>query len=132
MGLQNYAAAEEVLKEAISLAPDFMQARLNLARCYYESDRWRESTEELEKVVEIDPDHGVAHMNLAILYRFFLLDKEQAKIHSHRAIELGLAEEMADHAARAIKDYERRHPEPQKGMPRMPQLPGQNLGSPLP
>ena len=121
MGLKDYDAAEEVLQKAISLDPDFMQARLNLARCYYEADQWEKSVEELEKVVYMDPDNGIAHMNLAIIYKLFLLENEQASIHSRRAIELGYAEKLADHMGMAIKEYKKKYPVPGEGLPPPPE-----------
>jgi tetratricopeptide (TPR) repeat protein len=58
-----YQDAENLLRRAIELAPQFSAARANLALVLYRTNRAPEALEELAKVTEDDPDN-VGHANL--------------------------------------------------------------------
>ena len=58
-----YADAENLLRRAIELAPDFTPARANLALVLYRTNRAAEALEELQRVTADDPDN-VGHANL--------------------------------------------------------------------
>lgn len=58
-----YADAENLLRRAIELAPQFTPARANLALVLYRTNRAPEALEELAKVTADDPDN-VGHANL--------------------------------------------------------------------
>ena len=58
-----YTDAENLLRRAIELAPQFTPARANLALVLYRTNRAPEALEELAKVTADDPDN-VGHANL--------------------------------------------------------------------
>ena len=58
-----YADAENLLRRAIELAPNFTPARANLALVLYRTNRAAEALEELQRVTADDPDN-VGHANL--------------------------------------------------------------------
>ncbi len=64
-----YEEAAELCVKGLSYHPDYISARLFLAKLRLEKNRSAEAAEELKKVTEIDPDNIMAHTLLEGIYR---------------------------------------------------------------
>jgi len=74
-----YTDAENLLRRAIELAPDFTPARANLALVLYRTNRASEALEELARVTAQDPDNaGVANLQAAAFGRIGEFDEALA------------------------------------------------------
>ncbi len=74
-----YQDAENLLRRAIELAPDFTPARANLALVLYRTERVTEALEELAQVTAEDPDNaGVANLQAAAYGRVGEFDEALA------------------------------------------------------
>ncbi|MEI6641419.1 MAG: sulfotransferase [Novosphingobium sp.] len=74
-----YQDAENLLRRAIELAPDFTPARANLALVLYRTERVTEALEELARVTSEDPDNlGVANLQAAVFGRIGEFDEALA------------------------------------------------------
>jgi len=59
--------AEQCLREAIGLRPDFAEAHANLGLLLDQSGRKAEAEEHYRRSLAIDPDAGQVHLNLAVM-----------------------------------------------------------------
>ncbi|WP_421848251.1 sulfotransferase [Novosphingobium sp.] len=74
-----YQDAENLLRRAIELAPEFTPARANLALVLYRTERVTEALEELAQVTAEDPDNpGVANLQAAAFGRVGEFDEALA------------------------------------------------------
>jgi len=74
-----YQDAENLLRRAIELAPDFTPARANLALVLYRTERVTEALEELARVTAEDPENaGVANLQAAAYGRIGEFDEALA------------------------------------------------------
>lgn len=74
-----YTDAENLLRRAIELAPDFTPARANLALVLYRTDRVPEALEELAQVTAEDPENpGIANLQAAAFGRIGEFDEALA------------------------------------------------------
>jgi len=55
-----HESAEEALQKAIEIEPGFLDARLNLSLFYVDTGRPEKAREQLRRILEIDPAHGMA------------------------------------------------------------------------
>lgn len=70
--------AIEAFARCIEIAPDFLEARMQLASTYFNSSQFDEALEQFELVVRYDPYLADAHYYLSVLYeRNGDLDKAQ-------------------------------------------------------
>lgn len=60
--------AIEALTQSVAIAPDFAEARLQLATLYYESALFEQALEHFETAVRFDPWLAPAHYYLSFLY----------------------------------------------------------------
>lgn len=63
-----YTEAVEELKEALRLAPAYVEARNNLAVAYDNMGRYDDALMELQQAVRLNPEYTEAHGNLGNLY----------------------------------------------------------------
>lgn len=83
-----YQDAENLLRRAIELAPDFTAARANLALVLYRTNRAGEALEELARVSAEDPDNiGVSNLQAAAYGRIGEFDEALA-LYAHVLKEL--------------------------------------------
>jgi tetratricopeptide (TPR) repeat protein len=74
-----YRDAENLLRRAVELAPAFTMARANLALVLYRQNRPAEAIEELNRVMEEDPDNpGHANLQAAAMGRVGAFDEALA------------------------------------------------------
>lgn len=74
-----YTDAENLLRRAIELAPDFTPARANLALVLYRTNRAAEALDELQRVTADDPDNpGHANLQAAAFGRIGEFDEALA------------------------------------------------------
>ena len=64
--LQQLNHAIEAVRRSIQLAPDSARGYVLLAICYQTQGRFDEAIRELEKALELDPNHGQANHHLAV------------------------------------------------------------------
>jgi Flp pilus assembly protein TadD len=55
-------------EKALSLRPDFPEARNNLAMAYAADRQYDRALAELQKLIELDPDTPSTYYNIAVLY----------------------------------------------------------------
>ena len=69
MGQKEFADAEEMLLRMRGETPDDVGVLTNLGIVYAHTARLDESTEALERAIELDPRNAIAHNELGITYR---------------------------------------------------------------
>jgi Tfp pilus assembly protein PilF len=57
--------AQERYHQVLTLDPNYLPARIGLARCFIQSNRLPEACEQLEKVLQVDKDHTEANLLMA-------------------------------------------------------------------
>jgi Flp pilus assembly protein TadD len=62
-----YRESVQTLPEAVTLSPNFTEARYQLAVALHESGDDKKSEESFRDVLKLDPDHASAHLNLGRL-----------------------------------------------------------------
>ena len=87
--------AETKLKQAIRAWPKNKRAYDVLAQLYLGQNRAREAEAMLLTSVSIDPNYGVGHANLAVLYTV-MKQPEKSVAHLNRAIQLGVRGPVID------------------------------------
>ena len=87
--LGDLAGAEKMLRKAIQSWPMNKFAYDSLAQVLAAQDKRPEAIEMLKKTVLIDPNYGVGHANLAMIYSSLNQTKKSLE-HLNRAIELGV------------------------------------------
>ncbi|MCH7768881.1 MAG: tetratricopeptide repeat protein, partial [Nitrospinae bacterium] len=75
-------------QRAIELQPASAEYHFNLASLYGQQRRFRETIEELERTVGIDPSMAVAHKNLGLLYWKTMRDAVRARHHLKRVLDI--------------------------------------------
>jgi tetratricopeptide (TPR) repeat protein len=68
-GLGNYAAAEPLLRQAVTLNPNHYEARYNLGFVLAKLGKPREARPQLEKALQLDPSSSEAQFQLATVLR---------------------------------------------------------------
>lgn len=62
------AEPEDLLRKAIALRSDYWPAHYALHEILFDQRKWPEAAAELERTVELNPEHGAAHFRLAQVY----------------------------------------------------------------
>ena len=68
-GNENSADAIAKLRKAISLSPNFPQARYELGKALIQAGQTAEAIQQLNKSLELDPDLAQSHYQLARIYK---------------------------------------------------------------
>lgn len=74
--LQEYAFAIQEYNKALSIEPDYADARRNLARVYYVQKKFLKAVEHYEKLIELDPQDLDLYMLTASAYEKMGSDTE--------------------------------------------------------
>ena len=77
-------------RTALDLEPDRIGALFEVAMLLAREQDFAGAIDEMDRVLELDPDHAVAHERLAI-WHYYLDDFNAAREHSARAEALGHA-----------------------------------------
>lgn len=104
MRMADWDRAVVFWKRALAVDPLQEQALNGLGVAYYNLDQFSESAEQFERIVEMRPDSHRAHFNLGMLYKHYLGDPQQARMHFELVLELdpgeeGLAERIQEQLA---------------------------------
>ena len=104
MRITSWSDAVVFWKRALAVDPLQEQALNGLGVAYYNLDQFSESAEQFERIVEMRPDSYRAHFNLGMLYKHYLGDPQQARMHFELVLELdpgeeGLAERIQEQLA---------------------------------
>lgn len=59
--------AEQAYRYSLDLAPESVSTRFNLALLLQQTSRQKEAKEELDRLLEIEPNHGWAHYQLGVI-----------------------------------------------------------------
>jgi len=105
------------LDEAIALKPDFVDALRDRAMCYYKLNEFAQASEDLDKVIEKQPEEPKGHFYKAICIINSTKDYPAALEEANRALQLdpelagayhirGIANTQLGHFHNAIKDYD--------------------------
>ncbi len=108
--------AEQYYKSAISLRPNSVEARYNLAMYYQENRRFEDALSIYEDILEIDSENASAAFNSGYIYLEYMQDYKNAEIWFTEAIEKlpyyfqaffnrGLCRESMDDLEGALNDY---------------------------
>jgi tetratricopeptide (TPR) repeat protein len=73
---------------ALAIEPDSINARYNFALALKQAGYAQDAAEQLERILVAKPDESRAHLSLANLYAQQLNDREKARIHYLRLLEL--------------------------------------------
>lgn len=107
--------AVEAYQHAISSAPDWAEAHINLGTALFQLERWEESRKAFSLAAELDPASALAHFNLGCASD--RLGEPEAAIREFRAailhapqmadahLNLGLVYEKTDQGADAMHHY---------------------------
>tara|TARA_Y100001968_G_scaffold4538_1_gene4045 strand:- start:16379 stop:18823 length:2445 start_codon:yes stop_codon:yes gene_type:complete len=79
--------AEELLRKAIVLKPDFIEAYSNLSNLLKDLGRYKEAESEARKAIQINPYYFNAHLNLGVILKD-LGRFEEAELATREAIKL--------------------------------------------
>ena len=83
----NSQGALEPLRQAIRIRPDYIPARVLLARALMNLEQFRDALRELNATVERDPKHPQPHLLLSQIY-FRLGDERRAKVEKDLSLKL--------------------------------------------
>jgi len=81
-------AAIFILEKGTKINPDFYPLWHNLGIAYEHAERWEDAIKSYKKVLEIAPDYDQPHLRLTIIYAKYKIDKERAKDHWQKYLEL--------------------------------------------
>lgn len=85
--------ARELYRRALELAPDHVDARINLGRLHHEDGQLPEARRQYERALETNPDHPTAAYNLGVVLED--LGQLDEAIHAYRRA-IAVDPEMAD------------------------------------
>ena len=85
--LNKYIEAENLLRKAIELKPDYAIAHTNLGSLLIKIGKSNEAKSSLQKAIELNPDYAIAHANLGDALRS-LNELKKAELSLQKAIEL--------------------------------------------
>ncbi|MEE9130221.1 MAG: tetratricopeptide repeat protein [Phycisphaerales bacterium] len=83
-----YALA--AFRSAVEIDPDFVEARFSLAITLSMINELDSAIEHMQRVVQLDPEHGLAHERLAV-WHYYAQDYAKAWQETHSAQDLGHA-----------------------------------------
>ena len=98
----NYSKAQQYLKEALTLRPDFFFARLNLGRAYLATGQLNEARKTLEKAAEQSPQNPALLLEMGRTYRL-LGDYRSATLALKGVIELSEEADLAIAASEELR-----------------------------
>lgn len=98
----DYAQARKYLEEALELKPDFVIARLNLARTFLATGRFHQALALLEELASEDPKNPVVLIELGKTYRL-LGDYNNARLALRGAIQFSEDSDLALKASEELK-----------------------------
>ena len=88
MRMGSWERAAVFWKRSIGLDPSLERALNGLGVAHYNMDQYHESAEQFERIVELNSENHRAHFNLGMLYKHYLEEPEQARVHFERVLEL--------------------------------------------
>lgn len=109
MRMGSWERAAVFWKRSIALDSSLERALNGLGVAHYNMDQYPESAEQFERIVDLNPDNHRAHFNLGMLYKHYLDNPEQARIHFERVLELEpddleLMERIRDELSESVRD----------------------------
>jgi tetratricopeptide (TPR) repeat protein len=93
--------AADSYRRALALQPYHISARFNLALLEYKRGADASAAAELEKILQSEPGHAKAHFLLGVIYSGRLDDKERARQHYRRYLQL----DPDDRNAPAVREW---------------------------
>jgi tetratricopeptide (TPR) repeat protein len=87
-------AALTAYRQAVEVAPQWSEGRINLGKAYFRGNRLEEAQAEFERVVREAPDNKDAHLSLSEAY-LARGQWERAAVAAGRAVELGASDSRA-------------------------------------
>ena len=100
--LGNYTKAEEYLRKALEIVPNFEMAQLNLGRTYMATGRVRDALKLFEEAAQNDPKNPALLLELGKAYRL-LGDYGSARLALKGAIEFAEDKDLALEASNELK-----------------------------
>ena len=91
-----------VLEKGTQIKPDFFPLYQNLGVAHGHAEDYQKAIENYEKVIELEASYNQPHLRLAIIYAKSKVDKEKARIHWDKYLELTLRPEE-----KYVKEMER-------------------------
>lgn len=71
-----WADEVEIWQDAVDKYPSLVRPRNNLAKAFFDAEKWEEARVQLEEAVSLDPDYWKAYLNLA---NYYLHEKDYRK-----------------------------------------------------
>lgn len=93
MRMASWDRAAAFWKRALAIDPDQVSALNGLGVAYYNLDQFTESAQQFQRIIAMQPDNHRAHFNLGMLYKHYLDEPDQARLHFERVLELDPGEE---------------------------------------
>jgi len=95
--------AEPVLRAAIRQLPNNPSTYNSLAQVYLRQKKPEKARDMLLLAVTVNPNFGVGHANLAMLYAM-MNQRDMAKVHLRKALELGLRNSMTENLQKILQN----------------------------
>lgn len=87
MMMKSWKQAKHFWKRALKVKSDYTPARLQLARCFYQTQNFKKAARNLEKVIKSNPSNTQAHFNLGVLYKYYLDSRDNWKKHFKKVLQ---------------------------------------------
>lgn len=88
MRMGSWERAAVFWRRSLAQEPTLDRAMNGLGVAYYNMDQFADAAEQFARIVEIQPENFRAHFNLGMLYKHYLGEPDQARMHFERVLEL--------------------------------------------
>ena len=104
--LDNALLSIPYLMRSVELEPGDTEARFQYGLALAKSGEYKQAIDQLEKVVQQDPEHADAYYNLGVAYGSLYNDTEKALIFFEKAIDAQPDHQLAHYGKRMIQKLE--------------------------
>ena len=91
-----YLEAIEAYEKALSISPEEVDVRVDMASCFRALGRYNEAHTQYRKALRLEPDHGIARLNFGILLAYEQNNISAALPELERFLELEPAHKLAE------------------------------------
>ena len=107
MNLEQPRLALPYLMRSVELNGEDTEARFQYGLCLAKTEAYKEAIDQLETVVEQDPEHADAYYNLGVAYAGYSDDAEKARSCFEKALEVQPDHMLAGYGLKMIDQLNR-------------------------